>query len=204
MDTYNRMLHSDYLSLVQLCNSDPIYNQYCQDDNFWRDKISYQIGPEALKLKPSDMTWHQYYVSQYKNILLLNESHQRVANLLALPSSTIGEVVKGGIEMMGLPLDGNYCVILYIGPYKMYSSDLVDNWYQRLGNLGVLGYLRKDENRTNNYPDLNDRTNIWSVIDRASIEIIPLTLRTQTKIKHSYIKLSSGRMLGSALLRNQA
>lgn len=204
MDIYKNMLHSNYTSLVQLCNDNPSYNHFCQDDNFWRDKISYQIGPELLDTKPSHLSWYEYYLSQYKTISLFNENHQHVANLLALKSSTVGEMIKSGIEMLGYPLDGNYGINFYIGPYKMYSSDLDNNWYQRLGNLGVLGYLHKDNNLASNYPNLHDRTNIWSVIDQAAIEIIPLTLRTQSKVQHSYIKLSSGRMLGSEHFRNQS
>ena len=192
------MLHSNYSTLVQLCNSDPSYNQFWNDDNFWRDKILHQIGPELLDIKPDGITWHGYYLSQYKNIPLYDESHRHVTNLPALKSSTVGEIIFKGIQMLGLPLDGNYGVNFYIGPYRMYSSDLADNWYSRLCDLGVLGYLHKDNNNNNNNNNnLNDRTNIWSVMSQGRIEIIQLTLRTQSKVRHSYIKLSLGRMLGS-------
>ena len=103
---------------------------------------------------------------------------------------------------MGRELDGNYSVTIKIGPYTIYSHEIADIWYYSLGELGVLGYLNCSDNLISKYPEYTEYTEIWSVLDKAVIEVFPLVLRTQSKLKRSYIKLSMGKLLGAEHIHN--
>ncbi len=197
MNTYQQLLQADYSTLNQLCNTNPLYSNICTNDNFWRDKLVFQLGPDLLNKKPPNLSWYDYYASQYKIINLIDANHNPIGQIYTTSSSTVGELIAGAIRIMEMDLHGNYVVTVRIGPYVMYSDGIADVWYQRLGNLGVLGYLNKEEELAFQYPHLTDRIGIWDVLDQAQIEIFPLILRTQSKARHSYLKLSSGRLLGS-------
>ena len=133
-----------------------------------------------------------------KIIHLTNYRNQHISYLYITISSSIRDIVLKGLQLLNLPPDGNYSIILHIGQYQMNSIDIADHWYHSMSNLGVLGYLT----RGNDGSSVNDRNDIWASLDQAKLEIIPMTLRTQSKIHHSYIKLSSGRKLGSDRIKN--
>ncbi len=197
MNTYQQLLQADYSTLNKLCDSNPLYSNICTDDNFWKDKLAFQLGPDLLNSKPTNLSWYDYYASQYKIITPIDVNDNPIGQIYTTSSSTVGELIEGAIRIMGMDPHGNYVVTVRIGPYVMYSDGIADVWYQRLGNLGVLGYLNKDESLEYQYPHLTDRIGVWDVLDQAQIKIFPLILRTQSKARHSYLKLSSGRLLGS-------
>lgn len=111
--------------------------------------------------------------------------------------TTVGKLILSIISLTGQEADGNYSVSIKIGPYSMYSIDIADHWYTSLIDLGVLGYLDCNNEMIKNHSNLTDRTNIWKVIEQGIIEVFSISLRTKFKAKHSYIKLSKGKLLGS-------
>lgn len=197
MDSYQKLLHEDFSTLISLCNTNSTYNEICNNDNFWQDKLHLHFGSYIAENKPPNISWYNYYISQYKTIIPIDDQRKPIGQIYTTSTSSVKDLILTGIKMMGLEPDGNFSVKIKIRPYIMYSHDISNVWYQNLGNLGVLGYLERDDNNKLYYPYLNDRTNIWSVFDQAVIEIFPLTLRTQSKVRHSYLKLSSGQFLGS-------
>lgn len=68
---HQNVLDSNYFLLIKSCNSDPHYNQMCND-----------------------------YLFQHKNIPLLNGTNQHVANLSLLSTTTMGKMILNGIEIM--------------------------------------------------------------------------------------------------------
>lgn len=203
MNTYQELLQADYSTLNQLCYANPTYNSICRTDTFWRDKVAFQLGATMINNKPPHMSWHDYYASQYKIITLVNEYQNPVAQIYTTGITSVGELVMAAIRMRGGIPDGNYAITIRIGPYIMHSSDVADAWYQRLDNLGVLGYLTKNDSLTGRWSHLNDRTSIWVSLNDARVEFFRLTLRTQSKARHSYIKLSSGKLLGSKIIHSE-
>jgi len=202
MSTYQDLLNTDHTTLEMLYNTNNnlLCNKLWNDDNFWRDKLIHQLGRDLLENKPPNISWKDYYISQYKIIIPIDDHHQPIGQIYTTSISTLKDLILATIQLMGLAPDGNFSVTIRIGPYTMYSSMIVNLWYNSLSNLGVLGYLERNEAIID--PNLNDRMNIWSVIDRAVIEVFPLILRTQSKLRHSYLKLSSGRLLGAEYLHS--
>ncbi len=199
-ELYQELLQADYSTLTNLCHSDVRYNDICNSDSFWRDKIEYQQGPGDLASKPSDISWYDYYSSHYKIITLFNENNTPIGQIYTTGFTSLGELVIAAIKLYKENPDGNYYVNINIGSYIMHASDISEAWHHRLNKLGVLGYLEKDPNNKVFNPDLLDRTSVWDVLNQAKVTIFPLTLRTHSKVQHSYIKLSNGKLLGSELV----
>lgn len=113
----------------------------------------------------------------------------------------VGDIICKALlhDKIQLGTSGSYSITLTLkdNVYIMYAQDLARIWNEPIETCGVIGYMHVLDPTY----DLDSRESIWQHLDGAVISIIPSTMRTMSKLKHSIVRLLNGNCISSQLIK---